>query len=94
MNGIVGMDEWNSQHEAPITQEFLMPNEPPLASVLRARLRDRRVCAVHLSDGSQIMGQIGDVADDGCSAVIVNGRDEYVFDVSQVAVVQTPRREE
>lgn len=67
--------------------------EPTMAAVLRLREEDRRVVTIHLLDGSQLMGQIEDVAEDGSVAEIVNGRDSYTFDVSQVVVMQTRRTE-
>ena len=65
--------------------------EAPLVPVLRQRAGDHRDVTVHLVDRSTIQGMIESVSDDGTTAVIVAGRDEFRFDTSAVVVVQTAR---
>lgn len=65
--------------------------EPVLVPLLRQREADQKVVTVHLVDGSTIAGQVDEVTD--ATATVINGRDEYTFDVSAVVVIQTRRQE-
>lgn len=70
----------------------LIGNPAPLVPLLRERAKDRLDVTIHLIDRSTIRGRIDSVADDGTTAVIIAGRDEYAFDTSALVVVQTAHR--